>query len=46
MRPLTLEHINEDTGKSEALVMLRTTKTYNFVATLVMLSDLLPVDLS
>ena len=45
MRPLidTLEHINEDTGEPEALGMLRTMKTYNFVATLMMLSDVLPV---
>ena len=41
MRPLidTLEHIHEDTGEPEALGMLRTMKTYNFVATLIMLSD-------
>ena len=45
MRPLidTLEHIREDTGEPEALGMLRTMKTYNFVATLMMLSDVLPV---
>ena len=45
MRPLidTLEHIQEDTGEPEALGMLRTMKTYNFVATLMMLSDVLPV---
>ena len=45
MRPLidTLEHIHEDTGEPEALRMLRTMKTYNFVATLMMLSDVLPV---
>ena len=45
MRPLidTLEHIHEDTGEPEALGMLRTMKTYNFVATLLMLSDVLPV---
>ena len=45
MRPLidTLEHIHEDTGEPEALGMLRTMKTYNFVATLMMLSDVLPV---
>ena len=44
-RPLidTLEHIHEDTGKPEALGMLRTMKTCNFVATLMMLSDALPV---
>ena len=42
MRPLidTLEHIHRDTGEPEALGML---KTYNFVATLMMLSDVLPV---
>ena len=38
----TLEHIHEHTGEPEALGMLRTMKTYNFVATL-MLSDVLPV---
>ena len=45
MRPLidTLEHIHEDTREPEALGMLRTIKTYNFVATLMMLSDVLPV---
>ena len=45
MRPLidTLEHIHEDTGEPEALGMLRTMKTYKFVATLMMLSDILPV---
>ena len=45
MRPLidTLEHIHEDTGEPETLGMLRTMKTYNFVATLMMLSDVLPV---
>ena len=45
MRPLidTLEHIHEDTGEPEVLGMLRTMKTYNFVATLMMLSDVLPV---
>ena len=45
MRPLidTLEHIHKDTGEPEALGMLRTMKTYNFVATLMMLSDVLPV---
>ena len=45
MRPLidTLEHIYEDTGEPEALGMLRAMKTYNFVATLMMLSDVLPV---
>ena len=45
MRPLidTLEHIHEDTGEPEALGMLRTMKTHNFVATLMMLSDVLPV---
>ena len=44
MRPLidTLEHIHEDTGEPEALGMLRTMKTYNSVATLMMLSDVLP----
>ena len=39
----TLEHIHEDTGEPEALGVLRTMKTYNFVATLMMLSDVLPV---
>ena len=39
----TLENIHEDTGEPEALGMLRTMKTYNFVATLMMLSDVLPV---
>ena len=45
MRPLidTLEHIYEDTGEPEALGMLRAMKTYNFVATLMMLSDVLLV---
>ena len=45
MRPLidTLEHIHEDTGQPEALGMLRTMKTYNFVETLMMLSDVLPI---
>ena len=45
MRPLidTLEHIHEDTGEPEAIGMLRSMKTYNFVATLMMLSDVLPV---
>ena len=45
MRPLidTLEHIHEDTGEPEALGMLRTMKTHNFVVTLMMLSDVLPV---
>ena len=45
MRPLidTLEHIHEDTGVPEALGMQRTMKTYNFVATLMMISDALPV---
>ena len=45
MRPLvdTLEHIHEDTGEPEALGILRIMKTYNFVATLMMLSDVLPV---
>ena len=45
MRPLvdTLEHIHEDTGEPEAVVMLRIMKTYNFVATLMMLSDVLSV---
>ena len=45
VRPLidTLEHIHEDTGEPEALSMLRTMKTYNFVVTLMMLSDVLPV---
>ena len=44
MRPLIdkLEHIHDDTGEPEALGMLRTTRTYNFVATLMMLSDVLP----
>ena len=39
----TLEHIHEYTGESEALGMLRIMKTYNFVATLTMLSGVLPV---
>ena len=45
MGPLidTLEHIHEDTGERESLGMLMTMKTYNFVATLMMLSDDLPV---
>ena len=45
MRPLidTLKHIHEDTGEPEALGMLRTMKTYKFVATLMMLSYILPV---
>ena len=45
MRPLidTLEHIHEDTGEPKALGMLRTMKTQNFVATLMMLSGVLPV---
>ena len=45
MRPLidTLEHIHEDTEAPEALGMLRTMKTYNFVATLMMLSDVVLV---
>ena len=45
MRPLIdiLEHIHEDTGEPEALGMLRTMKASNFVATLMMLSDVLPV---
>ena len=45
MRPLidTLEHIHEDTGEPEALGMLRTMKTYKFVETLMMQSDVLPV---
>ena len=45
MRPLidTLEHIHSDTGEPEALGMLRTMKTYNFVVTLMMLSEVLPV---
>ena len=45
MRPLidTLEHIHEDSGEPETLGMLRTMKTYNFVATLMMLSDVLLV---
>ena len=45
MRPLidTFEHIHEDAGEPEALGMLRTMRTYNFVATLMMLSDVLPV---
>ena len=50
MRPLidTLEHIHEDTGVPEALGMLRTMKTYNFVATLMMLHKWCPscIDLS
>ena len=46
MRPLidTLEHIHQDTGEPEALGMLRTMKNIQlFVATLMMLSDVLPV---
>ena len=45
MRPLidTFEHIHEDTVEPEALGMLRTMKTYKFVATLMMLMDVLPV---
>ena len=45
MRPLldTLRHIYEDTGEAEALGMLRTMKIYNFVATLMMLCDVLPL---
>ena len=45
MRPLidTLEHIHGDTGEPEAPGMLRTMKTYNFVVTLMMLIDVLPV---
>ena len=45
MRPLidTLEYIHGHTGEPEALGMLRTMKTYNFVVTLMMLSDVLPV---
>ena len=45
MRPLidTLEHIHEDTGEPEAFGMLRTMMTYNFVGSLMMLSDVLPV---
>ena len=45
MRPLidTFKHIHEDTGEPEVLGMLRTMKTYNFVATPLMLSDVLPV---
>ena len=39
----TLEHIHEDIGEPEAPGMLRTMKTFNFVATLMMLSDVLPV---
>ena len=39
----TLEYIHEDTGKPEALGLLRTMKTYNFMATLMMLSDVFPV---
>ena len=44
MRPVidTLENIHKDTGEPEALGMLRTMKTYNFVAILMMLSDVLP----
>ena len=36
-------HEATDTGEPEALGMLRTMKTYNFVATLMMLSDILHV---
>ena len=45
MRPLidTLDHIHEDPGEPEAFGMLRTMKTYNFVVSLMMLSDVLPV---
>ena len=45
MRPLidTLEQIHEDTGEPEALGMLRTMKICNFTATLMMLSDALPI---
>ena len=45
MRPLidTFEYIHEDTGEPEAIGMMRTMKTYNFVTTLMMLSDVLPV---
>ena len=45
MRPMidTLEHIHEDTEEPEALGILRTMKTYNSMATLMMLSDVLPV---
>ena len=45
MRPFVdiLEHIHEDTVEPDALGVLRTMKTYNFVATLMMLSDVLPV---
>ena len=43
MRPLidTLEHIHKGTGEPEALGVLRTMKTYKFVVTLMMLSDVL-----
>ena len=43
MRPDRLAHIFEDTGEPEALGMLRTMKRYNFVVTLMMLNDVLPV---
>ena len=39
----TLEHIHEDTGEPQALGMLRTMKTCNFEATLMMLNGVLPV---
>ena len=39
----TLEHIHKDTGDPEALGMLRTMKTYKFVETLMMQSEVLPV---
>ena len=42
----TLEHILEESGEPEAHGILRTVKIYNLVATLMMLSDVLPVDLS
>ena len=45
MRPLidTLEHIHEESGEPETLGLLRTMKTYNLMATMMMLIDVLPV---
>ena len=45
MRPLidTLQHIHEDTGEPEALGIVKVIKTYSFVATLMMPSDVLPI---
>ena len=45
MRPLidTLQHIHEDTGEPEVLGIVKVIKTYSFVATLMMLSDVLPI---